>query len=197
MGRSNTTSSRVLEVADLVAELASAPARGRARKSRLYLWLLRNHDHLVREFEQNPPAWGRLAAILGSRGVLDGDGKPPTARGARGAWYRVRREVAATRSRSVGTATGITFHTLPVADAAAPPLPAAPPVTIQLDEDGPARPRFKLASLRNATPADGPPEADHSPAAKEPKPATPQPQKFDDVMAEFLGRSPTQSEGNE
>ncbi len=180
-----------------MAELASAPARGRARKSRLYLWLLRNHDHLVREFEQNPPAWGRLASILGSRGVLDGDGKPPTARGARGAWYRVRREVAASRGRGPGSAEGITFHTLPPAETAARPLPVAPPVTIQLDEGTPARPRFKLASLRNATPADGPPTADHSPAAEKPKRAGPQPQKFDDVMAEFLGRSSTQSEGNE
>lgn len=197
MGRSNATPSRVLEVADVVAELEAAPARGRARKSRLYLWLQRNHDHLVREFDRNAPAWGRLAAILGSRGVLDGDGKPPTARGARGAWYRVRREVAAERERAASITAGITFHTLPSARTAPPPLPVAPPVSIQLDEDGPTRPRFKLASLRNATPADGPPQPDHSPAASEPEQASAQPQKFDDVMAEFLGRPSTPPKGDE
>ncbi len=150
----------------------------------------RNHDHLMREFERNPPAWGRLAAILGSRGVLDGDGKPPTARGARGAWYRVRRDLAASRIKAAGIREGITFHALPPTETTALPVPVAPPVNIQMDEDEPARPRFKLASLRNATPADGPPAPDHPAAAATPKAARPQAQKFDDVMAELLGRTP-------
>ena len=86
---------------------------------------------------------------------------------------------------------------LPAAEPVAPSFPIAPPVSIQLDTDEPVRPRFKLASLRNATPADGPPQPGHSPSADKPEPASPQPQKFDDVMAEFLGRPSTPPKGDE
>lgn len=105
MARTKTTPEPMLGVAELVAELDAAPARGRARKSRLYLWLRQNHDDLVIQFDRNPPSWDRLAAILGSRGILDGDGKPPTSRGARGAWYRVRAEVKAASEKKQAHST--------------------------------------------------------------------------------------------
>lgn len=197
MGRNTTPAIRSFDVADIVAELETAPARGHGRKSRLYLWLQENHDQLVREFARNPPSWTRLAAILGARGVLDGDGKPPTARGARGAWYRVRRDVAAALTKKASRAEAAAFGIHPIAETA-PVAPAslALPVSIQLDEDEPDRPVFRLASLRGATAADGPTSPDQPPTSPAKTPAL-VPQRFADVMAEFLGQSPTPPKGDE
>lgn len=177
----------------IVAEAAKAPARGHARKSALYLWLRTNHDRLVAEFGNNPPSWGRFAEVLGAHGVLDGDGKPPSARGARGAWYRVRQDVEKARSKP-GTrlATGemaAGVHTSGVG------LPLSPePGDYQ---EPPAR-RFRMATLRGE-------EASSAASASRPKPAPTNPEKrnVDEIMAEFMGRpsgtgfKPATSNGDE
>ena len=49
-----------------------------------------NHDALAKQFGLTAPSWPDIARNLGDKGVLDGDGKAPTARGARGVWSRVR-----------------------------------------------------------------------------------------------------------
>lgn len=197
MARNSTLTSRSFDVSDVVSELESAPARGHARKSRLYLWLQQNHDALTQEFTRNPPSWNKLADILGRRGVLDGDGKNPTARGARGAWYRVRRDIAAARARATAKLENSTHGIRPIAQEPLAVLLTSTPVSIHLDEGEAERPRFKLASLRGATAADGPqpPTPAALPAAS--KLPAENPQKFDDVMAEFLGTPARRPKGDE
>ena len=86
MGRKSTGP----DVDAVVTKAATGRTRGRGRHSALYLWLYDNHDALAQKFNLNGPSWPNLAKVLGDEGILDGDGKPPTARGARGAWSRVR-----------------------------------------------------------------------------------------------------------
>jgi len=95
------------DVSQALAEMDKARARGRGRRSPLYLWFRENHDKLAVAFERNAPAWSGLAAYLGEHGVRDGDGKPPNARGTRDAWYRVRRDVVAARTKRHGSPTPI------------------------------------------------------------------------------------------
>lgn len=78
------------DVAAVMAKAATGRTRGRGRHSALYLWLYENHDALAEKFNVTAPSWLKIAEVLGSEGVLDGDGKAPTARGTRGAWWRVR-----------------------------------------------------------------------------------------------------------
>src|SRR5260370_15970827 len=78
-----------------LAALARAAGRGRGRRSPLYLWFRQHHDQLAAGFARNAPAWQVLAVFLGEHGVLDVDGKPPTARAARDARWRVLRDMKA------------------------------------------------------------------------------------------------------
>ena len=195
MARTKTTPEPVLRVADLVAELDAAPARGRARKSRLYLWLRQNHDDLVIQFDRNPPAWDRLAAILGSHGILDGDGKPPTARGARGAWYRVRADVkAASEKKRTQPIPGVELT-----QQGAPPHPStrttdqATPIPLSEgnadgetaeskpsgDTEGPAPAEFGFARIRQAQAA---------PSSRKPLPAPPPRRDPDEVIARMTSQ---------
>ena len=78
------------DVAAVMTKAATGRTRGRGRHSALYLWLYENHDVLAETFNVTAPSWPKIAEVLGGEGVLDGDGKSPTARGTRGAWWRVR-----------------------------------------------------------------------------------------------------------
>lgn len=86
MGRKSTGP----DVDAVVTKAATERTRGRGRHSALYLWLYVHHDALAEKFNLSGPSWPKIAENLGAKGVLDGDGKPPTARGVRGAWSRVR-----------------------------------------------------------------------------------------------------------
>ena len=79
--------------ADAFATIGQAIGRGGGRRSPLYLWFQEHHDELAAGFARNAPAWQPLADFLGKQGVLDVDGKPPTARAVRDAWWRVRRDL--------------------------------------------------------------------------------------------------------
>ena len=54
------------------------------------IWLQQNRAALERGFAETAPSWAKLAAYLGDHGVLDGDGKRPTAEATRQAWYRTK-----------------------------------------------------------------------------------------------------------
>ncbi len=143
-------------VADAVAVMRSAPARGRGRKSAIYLWFLKNHDALVEAFALNAPAWTDLAAYLSSQGLKDGNGNPPRARGTRDVWFRVRQEVkqrpprepplVARQARDGETAPGVS----PM-----PPVPRPLPTVHPVDDQPTESPRpkvkldFKPAKFRN------------------------------------------------
>jgi hypothetical protein len=119
--------------AEALAAMAQAAGRGRGRHSPLYLWFRQHHDELAAGFAQNAPAWQALAGFLGEQGILDANGNKPTARGARDAWWRVRRDVAKARAR--------------------PPPPAAP----KPDEIAPGvRPVARPAAPKTAAPAPEP-----------------------------------------
>jgi len=137
--------------------MRSAPAHGRGRKSAIYLWFLKNHDALAEAFALNAPAWTDLAGYLANQGLKDGNGNPPSARGTRDVWFRVRQEVkqrqarepapVAPKARSGETVPGISL---------VPPVIRQLPTTVQPVDDEPMespRPKIKLefkpAKFRN------------------------------------------------
>ena len=107
------------DMAGAVSAIAEARARGRGRKSPVYLWLRSRHDELEAAFEENAPSWSALAKYLGDGGVMSGDGTRPTATSVRNAWLRVRKAVAEQR-RKRGRPAG------PPAPAAVQDAPEAP-----------------------------------------------------------------------
>jgi hypothetical protein len=177
-------------VAEAVAAMQKARARGPGRRSPLYLWLRENHDALTAAFANNAPAWASLAAYLGEHGIRDGDAKLPTARGARDAWWRVRTDVATARARRQGKPAPAmeVGETAPGVNAI--PVPAA--VTSRIPDEtgedaGEPPPRaFKTATLRGHTPSSPPPLPASPPTDK---PAPDEPQDPDDVISRFVGRS--------
>jgi hypothetical protein len=178
-------------VAEAVTAMLQARARGPGRRSALYLWLRDNHDALTAAFAQNAPAWGSLASYLGEHGIMDGDAKPPTARGTRDAWWRVRKDVAAARARRQGKPAQAmeARETAPDVNPIPVPAMAPPPVSAETgDAAGEPPPRsFKAATLRG-----------HKPAPPSPLPAPPTPTKSapdevqdpDEVISRFIGRPP-------
>lgn len=90
----------------------------RGGHSPVYLWLWRHHDQL--QGELNLPRrtdWSALAGELGKRGIVDGNGKPPTAERTRKAWWQVGRDKEA-------LAAGTIRRRRKPAQAAAPSTPA-------------------------------------------------------------------------
>ncbi len=94
MTRKKTSVAGSPDVAQIVAKMRSDPAKGRGQRSPLYLWFRHNRARLLEEFATKAPSWPGLAAALGENGILNGEGKRPTAEGARTVWYRVRREMS-------------------------------------------------------------------------------------------------------
>ena len=160
-----------LTAADVVSRLGRALSPGRARRSALFLWLLDNHDELAAAFARSSPSWSALAAILAEGGVVDGHGKAPTGRGARNAWFRVRQAKAGRVPRSA-----------PAVDPGhiAPGVRAAPPAGMPEEA-----PRFRLASLKDASPPIEPRPV--PPVAPSAAPAPPV-QDPEAVVARLLGK---------
>ena len=154
-------------VSGVVSLLRQAPSRGRGRRSPVMIWMQQNRKELETAFLQDAPAWNVIASYLGNSGIMNGDGKPPTAASARSAWSRVKADAKAKTS------------------AAPAPVPAASPAPSVLpDEQEPPRPsheRFTTATLRNHTPAAPPPDP------PPPLPAVPR-QDSKAVIAALLGR---------
>ncbi|MCB8884036.1 hypothetical protein ACELLULO517_27625 [Acidisoma cellulosilytica] len=84
------------KVSHLIAAMHEISASGH---SALYLWMRQNHDRIAEGLDGLRPSWRALATRLGEMKIHDGTGKAPTPDGARGTWYRVRRDLAAARAR--------------------------------------------------------------------------------------------------
>lgn len=140
-----------------LAAVAQATGRGRGRRSPLYLWLKKHHDALAEGFKDTPPAWAELAAYLGGEGVLDIDGKPPTARGTRGAWYRVRRDLEAQAKRKATKPPSPTPAPGEIAPGvrAVAPQPAREPALPSIST--PERPPMPTPQFRRQSRAEPPP----------------------------------------
>jgi hypothetical protein len=84
------------KVGHLLAAMHEISAPGH---SQLYLWMRQNHDRIAEGLDGLRPSWRALATRLSEMKIHDGTGKAPTPDGARGTWYRVRRDLAAARAR--------------------------------------------------------------------------------------------------
>lgn len=135
------------------------------------IWMQQNRKELETAFLQDTPAWNVIASYLGDGGIMNGDGKPPTAASARSAWARVKAEAKAKASSALaGTAA---------------PVPAASPtfsvLPAEQEAPQPSHERFTTATLRNHNPATPPPDP------PPPLPTVPR-QDSKAVIAALLGR---------
>ena len=192
MPRKSPVRSGVPTVAEAIAEMQKARAVGRGRHSPLYVWLRENHDALLIEFSKSAPAWAVLATYLGEHGIRDGGAKLPTARGARDAWWRVRKDVIAASARQLGQAARELEPGETVAGVRAIPDPAAAPARSSAegseDLDGPTPRTFRMATLRGHTPSPLQPSPRPPPPIGA-KPAPAEAQDPDEVISRLLGRS--------
>lgn len=91
------------DVDDVLAVLKRQPSKVRGGHSPVYLWLWRHHEHLKGELTlPRRMNWSALADELGRRGIMDGDGKPPTAERTRKAWWQVGRDKEAAAEGQAG-----------------------------------------------------------------------------------------------
>lgn len=90
------------DVDDVLAVLKRQPSKVRGGHSPVYLWLWRHHEHLKGELTlPRRMNWSALADELGRRGIMDGDGKPPTAERTRKAWWQVGRDKEAAAAGTI------------------------------------------------------------------------------------------------
>ena len=160
------------DVAQIVAAMRSGPTKGRGQRSPLYLWLRQNHARLLEEFTASAPSWPGLASALGNSGIFNGEGKPPTAEGARTVWYRVRRDLAGKRKVAA-------LKPSPAHEATVTPLPSSTQSDGGDSEAGSPR-RFGTVKLRGPAA-----EAPATPPISLPNPETPS-VDADDVLAKFM-----------
>ena len=93
------------------------------------IWMQQNRKELEAAFLQDAPAWNVIASYLGDSGIMNGDGKPPTAASARSAWVRIK---AAAKVKARGSDTPAAQVSEPVRAAVpAAPLPPMPTVPRQ------------------------------------------------------------------
>lgn len=143
----------VADAHEAVALMQSAPARGRGRKSPVLVWLAENRETIAAGLTKNGPAWGVLAAYLAEKKILDGDGRPPSARNVREAWARVQ------------AASQPALQAPWVEVPAVRPIPQPAYQPVEAPADKPSGSRFQPAELRNHTPAAPQPSPQVRPAA--------------------------------
>lgn len=159
-----------------LSSLAEAVSRGFGPgiRSPLYRWLRAHHDQLADTLHR--PRWEVVATWLTGQGIVDGDGKPPSADIARLTWWKVRGEVAAARALasrrgSDPLAPDELARGVRVALSAVPTETGSPQPRMALDirpararADLPIAPPPAVPAFAQAGPADsgpgGPPNAD-------------------------------------
>ena len=135
---------------EALALMQRGRVRGHGRRSPIVVWMQKNRLALEKGFAETTPSWGKLATYLGDHGILDGDGKRPTAEATRQAWYRARNmAVSGGQQAPAGpvASRGSAIAASPaVVEKAAPPAP-------RRDETEPARRTFGVATPRGLHPA--------------------------------------------
>jgi len=163
-------SPRPPNVAEAIALMQKAPARGRGRRSPIMVWMQQNREALAAAFTQTAPAWSVLATYLGERGITDGEGKLPSARSTREAWGRVKALVAASAPRAEAAASA----PMEGSDAAQPGAP-----------DNPRS--FRPVKLRGVEDDAGKRAAPPSPKPAASSPPNPEPGvDVDDLLSRFM-----------
>ena len=146
MNRSTPTDKEAVD--RVIAGGVSSPVR-----SPVYGWLKQNHARLAAQFSGVRVQWGEVAARLAELGVVDVNGNPPKAATVRRTWWRVRRDVAASKRQAADK--GAT--PLPESAEVQPTVTPAPvPVVRQVPvfdategaDEAPATPSFGISKLR-------------------------------------------------
>ncbi|QQP92726.1 hypothetical protein IGS68_30150 (plasmid) [Skermanella sp. TT6] len=83
--------------ADPELEAIAGIARSASRRSPLYRWLHARHDAFAALIREDRPGWQALAGGFAGLGLLSPEGRPLTPEAVRHTWWRVRRDVAASR----------------------------------------------------------------------------------------------------
>lgn len=134
---------------EALALMQEGRVRGHGRRSPIVVWMRKNRAALEKGFAETTPSWGKLATYLGDHGILDGDGKRPTAEATRQAWYRARNMALSNAQPALSapaSAEGPAIAASPVAvEQAAPLVPGS-------DEAEPARRTFGVATPRGLAP---------------------------------------------
>jgi hypothetical protein len=65
----------------------------REAHSPLYLVMREHYEEMMAAFAGKRPNWPVLIQRFADLGIMDGNGKPPTLRGAQATWYRVKRDM--------------------------------------------------------------------------------------------------------
>src|SRR4051794_4783690 len=85
--------------ADQGLESIAEIARSASGRSPLYRWLRVRHDAFMELVNENRPNWKALAEGFAELGLLSLEGKPLTPEAVRHTWWRVRKDVAASRQK--------------------------------------------------------------------------------------------------
>lgn len=88
-------------MASLKDVLAKAEeARGRGKRSQLYLWMRKNYDGLNNRIRSGELTWDGLTAAIVSAGLTDAEGKLPTKKRCQNTFYVLRREKELARGKT-------------------------------------------------------------------------------------------------
>lgn len=125
------------------------------RHSPLYIAMRDNHAAMLRAFESKRPDWTALVAGFKELGILDGNGNPPTIRGAQNTWARVKKDLGSKARQGVKPSSRLlasvepSHHSAP--PASGPTQPSRSASTFDATEgadEAPAIPSFGISKLR-------------------------------------------------
>ena len=126
-----------------LAELARA--KPGITRSPLYRWLRARHDTFASLLEETRPEWRTLAEGFARLGMTTPDGRPIAPETVRHTWWRVRRDVVASRQKqAVGKPPKPAVTPVPS------PAPTPPPQTPTEAASGPSAALARLRAELNA-----------------------------------------------
>jgi len=132
----------------VIAGGVSSPVR-----SPVYVWMRRNHTRLATQFSGVRVQWAGVAAKLDELGIKDVNGNPPKAASVRRTWWRVRRDVAASKVQAADKRANLPAENVQGQKGAA--APTVPPTAVpaqdyphgveRVDDEAPTRTTFRTS----------------------------------------------------